>query len=179
MVCRRTLEGFSDFRDGLLAEAEESEFRAHLDACPECRRYAEVLDRGVCILRSIPELGLPEDFVRTVRRRVRQARDPSLPGDPGLGGAGGIVVPLIALAALLGILSGVHRLRSLPEVRLAPVAASAPSQSAGSAGVPRSFLLVHDPGRWREQIRRETLYRTSPLGERYAGTRGPTGAAVQ
>lgn len=75
MHCTEFLSLYSDYRDGLIADLRVSRrVRDHLESCAACRRYDEVIRRGVAVLRGAQinhpslgcELNLPRQDVEWV-----------------------------------------------------------------------------------------------------------------
>lgn len=52
MDCSEFLSRFSEYYDDRIELPVRRRMDAHLDGCPSCRRYLEVVDRGVHTLRS-------------------------------------------------------------------------------------------------------------------------------
>jgi len=72
MTCSEFIEGFSDYIDGEGDPAILEAARAHAEACPACRRYEDVYHRGVALLRSFPEVAVPDDFEPELEVRLRR-----------------------------------------------------------------------------------------------------------
>lgn len=70
MDCDVFLDGYSDFRDGLLPEGQRAGFQAHLASCGSCARYDRVLSRGVGVLRDEEPLEVSEDFMARLQHRI-------------------------------------------------------------------------------------------------------------
>lgn len=68
--CRDFLARFSDYRDGLLGPGEAAAFDDHLEGCPVCRRYRDVLDRAVSVLRQNPVPGAEGHFRARLQHRL-------------------------------------------------------------------------------------------------------------
>lgn len=75
MDCGTFLEGYSDFRDGLLTLPERVAFQAHLRDCASCARYDRVVDGGVKVLRDLPELEVAPDFMDRLQHRLWHEQD--------------------------------------------------------------------------------------------------------
>ncbi|MDH3297350.1 MAG: zf-HC2 domain-containing protein [Gemmatimonadota bacterium] len=126
MRCTPFLEGYTEFRDGLLAPAREAEFRAHIRDCPECRRYDRVVGHSLALLAELPQPESSDDFMTRLQHRVYNV-------DQGVVDSGSN--RLLGSAALIGVAAvGVLALFWLPfaasvpvEWELAPVAAEMPS----------------------------------------------------
>jgi hypothetical protein len=88
MDCREFRETFSDYVDGLLAEADEIRGREHLGGCVCCRRFEHGYRAGVRALQGIPTIGPSRDLRARILHRIR--RQPALPivaGSYGFAGA--------------------------------------------------------------------------------------------
>lgn len=70
MQCTGFLEEYTEFRDGLLSPAREAEFRAHMDACPACARYDQVVRDGLQLLSDLPEPESSDDFMPRLQHRL-------------------------------------------------------------------------------------------------------------
>jgi len=88
MDCREFRETFSDYVDGLLAEADEVRGREHLGACACCRRFERGYRTGVRALQGLPTVSPSRDLSARILHRIR--RQPALPvvaGSYGVAGA--------------------------------------------------------------------------------------------
>jgi hypothetical protein len=88
MDCREFRETFSDYVDGLLAEADEARGREHLSGCVCCRRFEYGYRAGVRVLQGLPTIGPSRDLGARILHRIR--RQPALPvvaGSYGFAGA--------------------------------------------------------------------------------------------
>ncbi len=143
MTCSEFLAHFSEFSDQETPEEARAPFDAHLQGCPSCRRYKEVVERGVELLRSLPPAPFPDDFRDRVRhsiywedelrRRKRMARTGSGFGAMSLVAAVTIVSAVVATPFVLS---------STPSVDLPAIVAAPPmgggSLSSASTGSPRA-----------------------------------------
>ncbi|MDP9348293.1 MAG: zf-HC2 domain-containing protein, partial [Gemmatimonadota bacterium] len=75
MDCEQFLDGYSDFRDGLLPFEDAVEFEIHLDACESCGRYDRVLRRGADLCRDLPEVEASEDFRARLQDRLHHVAE--------------------------------------------------------------------------------------------------------
>jgi anti-sigma factor RsiW len=75
MNCSDFLSRFTDYRDGVLPEAEVEAVESHLRDCDTCGRYHDVLERGSDLLRALPEPELRADFVPRLRHRLYHVDD--------------------------------------------------------------------------------------------------------
>jgi anti-sigma factor RsiW len=100
MDCDVFLDGYSDFRDGLLPQGEQAAFRAHLASCASCARYDRVLAQGVGMLRGEPELQVSEDFMARLQHRIYHEDEARLAR--GRGSRARAVAGTLAAAAAVG-----------------------------------------------------------------------------
>ena len=75
MDCGSFLEGYSDYRDGLLPKAEREAFAAHLRVCASCARYDRVVSRAAGVLRELPRLEVSDDFGARLQHRIFHVED--------------------------------------------------------------------------------------------------------
>jgi predicted anti-sigma-YlaC factor YlaD len=116
MNCKATRELFSLRLDGALSFQEVRSFQDHLAQCTACSEEFVGFERTVGLVRSLPEVAPPAEFVQNVLRAARQAKAPSAPMAPAwrerLSGIFETLVaaasPRAAVAALaLGLIVGV------------------------------------------------------------------------
>ncbi|HET8654725.1 MAG TPA: zf-HC2 domain-containing protein [Longimicrobiaceae bacterium] len=124
--CSDFLEGYSDFRDGLLPAARYREFERHAETCDACARYHRVIGGGVEAFRSLPDVEPSEDFEWRLRHRLllleeEQQRQAS--------GSGASAAVTIGIALAIGASAWLPALRARQAVvRLPPVVALAPAE---------------------------------------------------
>ena len=75
MTCQEYLSRHSEYLDGRLAEEVEARFRAHTEACASCRRYDEVLERSLPLLRALPGVEPSDDFAERLNHRLLHLQD--------------------------------------------------------------------------------------------------------
>lgn len=137
MTCAEFLEGYTQFRDGLLISREFRQFEHHLACCAACRKYDTAVKRGVQALRESAALRPSPDFRRRLEQRLREVRvsGPELPARAGIAAALFVAVALTLLA-----LEGVRR----PDVAQAPALPPVPfPRPVAHAGLP--FVSFQDP----------------------------------
>lgn len=127
MQCTSFINGYTDYRDGLLPPAREAAFRQHCIGCPDCGRYDRVMCSGLELLSEIPRPESPDDFMTRLQHRLYNVDQ-------------GVVDKssnrLLGSAALVGVATvGVLALFWLPfaasvpvEWELSPVAVEKPSE---------------------------------------------------
>lgn len=171
MTCSDFIQHFSDYIDdrdgsGILREAER-----HLDRCEECRRYAEVYERGRDLLRGFPEVEVRDDFQPRLRHRIYDAEErAALAAESG---SGATAATAFGMAALLVVAAWSPSLSSGPAaIELAPIVVSTPAprslglRPSGSFrptdGAGSRTFREESPRRWRTP--NDLLFRFSPLG---------------
>lgn len=100
MDCDVFLDGYSDFRDGLLAQDARAEFVAHLATCASCARYDRVVGQGVCMLRDESPLEVSEDFMARLQHRIYHEDEAR--ASRGRGSRTRVVAGTLAAAAAVG-----------------------------------------------------------------------------
>jgi hypothetical protein len=69
--CSCFLDGYSDYRDGLLNSEGSASFRSHMERCPACARYDRVVSRGVEILLRQGEIEPSAEFGPRLNARLQ------------------------------------------------------------------------------------------------------------
>ncbi|HKK07646.1 MAG TPA: anti-sigma factor [Gemmatimonadota bacterium] len=124
MDCTDFLEGYSDYLDGLLSSSESERFEAHRRECPRCARYDRVVQRGLKICRSLPDVDPSPDFLPRLRHRIYHLEDGIPFGQMRHGGSAALVA--VAAVGLLAF-AWLPFATSVPvEVELPAVAARTP-----------------------------------------------------
>ncbi|CAN5898324.1 hypothetical protein BH23GEM7_BH23GEM7_25710 [soil metagenome] len=123
--CSQFLDGYSEYRDGLLGDSTREAFLAHLAACQSCSRYDRVVSRGTELFRELPRLECSDDFMPRLQHRIFHLDD-ELKGF-GRHTSGTSAMLTFTIAALFALAAWLPALRSAPAVvRLPAVAARAP-----------------------------------------------------
>ncbi len=189
MTCSEFLAQYSDYLDREAEAEARSAFEKHLATCASCRRYDEVVNRGLSLLHELPPPNLRGDFRDRLRhslyaideeKRVRRHRP-----HPATGGGA------MALVAAVAIVVGVAWTPSLwdtnPSVDLPTIVVGAPAISVEARPLE---ALPLDPGplglqpvpptlRSRPSLIQEAdlwegagilLYENSPLFQRHRGS---------
>lgn len=141
MRCEEFLEGYSDYLDGLLSQPERERFNEHLDGCDSCTRYDRVVQRGLTVVRSLPRVNPPSDFLPRLRHRIYHIEDdiPFSGARPG-GSAALVAVAVVGLFAVLWLPFASH----VPiEVELPAVAVERPAPEVAEE---RPLPSLFDPG---------------------------------
>lgn len=134
MDCGTFLDGYSDFRDGLLPLPDRVEFDAHLKECDHCARYNRVVDKGVRVYRDLPAIEVSEDFMDRLQHRLYHVDDELANArrrrSPVSRGAAAALAAAACVAAV-ALLPQMIPLAKPTVTMLPPVAASAPQAEAG------------------------------------------------
>ena len=70
MTCSDFLICHTAFYDGGLSPEDSGQCREHLEGCPACRRYDEVMIRGINLLKGMPATQPAEDFRARVQHSI-------------------------------------------------------------------------------------------------------------
>ena len=74
MNCIDIRESLSEYIDGGLSGARNTEIEEHLERCDECRREYDDLSKITMLLREIPDVPLPETFDENLRAAIRREK---------------------------------------------------------------------------------------------------------
>ena len=131
MQCSDFLAGFSDFYDAPDGSPERAAAVAHMAECDACARYNDVVERGVELLRSIPNTEFGESFRPRLEHRLFHIADEEAL-DRGGSASGTTVATAVGMAMLLAAVAWAPSLRtSVPEVQLPPIVVSEPPSREG------------------------------------------------
>ncbi len=143
MNCREFLDRYSEFLDGELDSAGEAVFRRHVEGCPSCARYDDVVRRGVsCLCELEPvEPGRPARLLEV----IREAESRPVPRAAAVGALGAL--------AIAGVLAAIAWSPLLQDLRadLGAVrdgVSQRPAQAADATGrvaVPGGRALLDGP----------------------------------
>ena len=144
MDCGTFLDGYSDFRDGMLMLPERVAFEAHLRDCASCARYDRVVDGGARVLRDLPELEVSGDFMERLQHRIWHEQDDmaaararrSRRSSRRVAAAGMAAAASVAAVALV---PGVYS-------RFAPTVTMLPSAAASAPAPQGQYRLASDEG---------------------------------
>src|SRR5688500_8635447 len=143
MDCDTFLDGYSDFRDGMLPLPERVAFEAHLRDCASCARYDRVVAGGVKVLRGLPELEVADDFMERLQHRpgneqddMAAARARRARGRPARRTAA-VAVAAAASVAAVALVPGVY-------ARLSPTVTMLPSAAARAPAPQEPYRLAAD-----------------------------------
>lgn len=174
MSCSEFLSSFSTFYDASPGSPERGVAEAHVSGCDSCRRYLEVVERGVSMLRAMPTLAVPANFGPRLEHRLMHVMEE----ENGLRAETGSAVPVVSVLGMAILLTAIawtpKLLDSTPEVEIAPIVVSQPPEDAAPFGTARPPFLLGDvnpsPLRLGEGLFDDPtslFYQYSPLGEKY------------
>ena len=156
MMCTEFIDSFSDYFDGVgdaeFLQAAES----HLAGCENCRRYAEVVQRGRELVRSVSDVTVTQDFYPRLRHRIFHVEDSAALSRGSVGSATNAAT-ILGMAVLLTLVAWSPMLLSEPEVELAPIVVSRPlpPRTFGLRPPPINFSRNAAALRYREGLSRE------------------------
>jgi hypothetical protein len=173
MECSECVAFFSEFRDGRIKQNLSRKIEAHLAVCPRCREYQSTLEEGVKLLRSLPDLDVPEDFGARLRHRIYHIEDGARIAKETLG-SGATTLSVLAVALLLALAAWTPRAGVLkPSIEL-PVIVVATPPAPSFRPAPRRSTFPRGPsvftaagfqdGPWGDTHR--VLFEYSSLSER-------------
>lgn len=162
MDCSEFLARYSDFRDQRL-DPEGGEFIWHLNVCPSCRRYDEVVVRGGHLVRGLNRIRVSRDFFPRLQHRIfhleENRRRGSIPGVVTPLAAGvAVAVSIFAALPLLQPEAGGRALFELP-----PVAALYPPAPAEVPSLFRAGPILVPSQTGTATTRSTLLQEYSPL----------------
>jgi len=102
MNCQDYLHRFSEFVDGRLGPDIQDEMRAHHASCPSCERYFRTVTEGSDLLRGLPHLDVPDDFMPRLEHRIFHVDDGEAIARQTLG-TGATTLSILVLAALMAL----------------------------------------------------------------------------
>lgn len=170
MNCSDVVGRFTDYLDGVSPEDVVEAIDRHLEGCPSCVRYKNVLVHGGEILRSLPQPELQDDFEPRLRHRLYHVDDERALGAHAASGTPAMTV--LGIALLLTAVAWSPTLFSgAPDVQLPPIVVDrAPEPTPvrrASATPPGAFSTKSDTdlseGLWANTL----LYDYTPLSQRY------------
>lgn len=148
MGCDQIVERYTDYRDGLLEEAERRQVEEHLSRCACCARYDRVMRRGLEILADMPCAEASDDFMPRLRYRLYSMDCGAATARGRFGGSAALVgVAAVGLLALfwLPFASRVPLEMELPAVSaLPPTATEVEIPSLFRTGPFVSTLLIEE-----------------------------------
>lgn len=170
MNCSEVVTHFTDYLDGTASEEQVRGIDEHLEACPRCVRYRNVLVNGAEILRSLPQPELREDFKPRLQHRLYHVDDERVLQAHAASGAPAMTV--VGIAVLLTAIAWSPMLfGSSPVVELAPIVVDqeprrSPAFAVG-ATPPGTFSTKSDSELDLRLWANTLLYDYTPLSQRY------------
>jgi len=164
--CTQFLEGYSEFRDGMLDLELHRSFEGHLAVCASCARYDRVVCGGARLARELPPLEPSCDFLARLQHRIYHEDEELRAAATGYSGVPVPLTAAIVVAIALSAWTPALRRRP-PVVNLPPVAAHAPHRVEAMQVLfrPGPFLGAPDPLSTHTTPAANLLfYRYSPVG---------------
>jgi anti-sigma factor RsiW len=174
MECSEYVAVSSEFRDGRTGRELSKEIEVHLSVCPRCRRHQHALEKGVGLLRTLPDLEVPEDFRARLVHRIYHIEDGASIARETLG-SGATTLSVLAVALLLAAVAWTPRTGvGRPSIELPPVVVAAPPPPSSFTPPSRRSTFPRGPsvftasgfldGPWGDTHR--VLFEYSSLSER-------------
>jgi hypothetical protein len=76
MGCKEIRDGFSRCLDGDLPEEDKKQIQKHLNDCRSCREEYKSFQTAVSLVRGLPEVPAPPDFIYSLKQRLERAEIP-------------------------------------------------------------------------------------------------------
>jgi anti-sigma factor RsiW len=125
MTCSDFVASLSEYIDGAAPEEALREAEEHLAGCPSCRRYRDVVERGLELVRGLPQPEVPEDFQPRLQHRLYHVDAGATLGGPASSVAPGLTV--VGVALVFAAVAWAPMLRAAaPEVELPAIEVSRP-----------------------------------------------------
>jgi hypothetical protein len=171
MTCTEFQNRFSDYYDGTGEPAFMAKASSHLDGCPECRRYRDVVEQGIQILKAVPAPSVSDDFLPRLQHRIYHLEDGQALSRGETAGSATSTTTALLIAMLIAAAAWSPALMRAPEVQLEPVVVTRPEPRVVGIRTPgyRDLLaletepteasLIHQ-GLWDDPM---LLTRYSPL----------------
>jgi anti-sigma factor RsiW len=170
MNCSDVVGRFTDYLDGLASGTEAEAIERHLEGCPSCVRYKNVVVHGAELLRTLPEPELESDFGPRLRNRLHNVDDERVLLQHGASGTPamtvlGIALVLTAVAWSPALFSGENDVELAPiVVNQEPVRSPARPVRSSPPGVFSTKSTTDlGEGLWANTL----LYDYTPLSQRY------------
>ena len=127
MTCPEFQARFSDYYDGTGEPAFMTEASSHLDGCAECRRYRDVVEQGIQILKAVPTPSVSDDFLPRLQHRIYHLEDGPALGQSETAGSATTATTALAIAMLIALAAWSPALVQSPEVDLPPIVVNRPA----------------------------------------------------
>jgi hypothetical protein len=169
MTCSEFQAHFSEYYDA----AGDAQFMAaassHLDGCSECRRYRNVVEQGIQILRAVPAPAVSGDFLPRLQHRIYHLEDGPALARGETAGSATTTTTALAIAMLIALAAWSPALVRAPEVAIEPIGVTQPEPRVVGIRTPEyrdqlaleaaEASLIHQ-GLWDDPM---LLTRYSPL----------------
>ena len=126
MTCSEFQNRFSDYYDGTGEAAFMTAASRHLDGCAECRRYRDVVEQGIQILKAVPSPSVSDDFLPRLQHRIYHLEDGSALSRRETAGSATTTTTALVIGALIAAAAWSPALVRPPEVVLEPIVVSQP-----------------------------------------------------
>jgi len=142
MDCRRFRDQHALLIDLRCSAVEENEMRQHMRACPACAHHDALVRRSLMLVRSLPTIEPSPDFQARLEARLRTVtRGVDAPRP--LRFSVGTFMAIAATVAFVAVVASLANRQTMPEVRMAPVVATAPE--VGPTHLASSALVATVP----------------------------------
>lgn len=106
MNCQEFLDRYSEYLDEEMEPPERERVERHMAECASCRRYDDVMRRGLSLVRQLPPVEISADFERRLHCRIRELEMGGGFGDESTGRSPGASVAVsLAIAAALALIA--------------------------------------------------------------------------
>jgi hypothetical protein len=181
MNCTEFQAHFSDYYDATGDARFMAAASTHLDGCAECRRYRDVVEQGIQVLRAAPAQSVSGDFLPRLQHRIYHLEDGPRLTRGETAGSATTTTTALAIAMLIAVAAWSPALVRAPEVAIEPIVVTQPEPRVVGIRTPdyRDQLAlasaeasrIHQ-GLWDDPM---LLTRYSPL----TSARGRAGSALR
>ena len=171
MNCSEFQNRFSDYYDGTGEPAFVMEVSRHLDGCPECRRYRDVVEQGIQVLRAVPSPSVTDDFLPRLQHRIYHLEDgPALSRRETTAGSATTTTTALVIAMVIAAAAWSPALVRAPEVVLEPVVVTQPEPRVVGIRTPdyRDLLALEPVGSDDASLIHQGLWDDPMLLTRYS-----------
>jgi len=126
MTCAEFQNRFSDYYDAAGDAVFMAEASGHLDGCADCRRYRDVVEQGIQILKAVPSPSVSDDFLPRLQHRIYHIEDGSALTRRETAGSATTTTTALAIAMLIAVAAWSPALVREPEVAIAPIVVTHP-----------------------------------------------------
>lgn len=72
MKCKQVQKILSEYLDGIVSEKKKRQIQQHLEICRDCSEQLRLLEKTVNLLRQVPEVCVPANFVSGVMEKIQE-----------------------------------------------------------------------------------------------------------